>query len=51
MRVSPYVLVAFAAAESEESSIVPDEGDSLRRVAGLRAEVARLDPTCYQLSL
>jgi hypothetical protein len=39
-----YILVAFAAAESEESSIVPDEGNPLRRVARLRAEVTRLDP-------
>jgi hypothetical protein len=39
-----YVLVAFAAAESEESCIVPDKGNSLRWVARLRAEVARLNP-------
>lgn len=38
-----YVLVALAAAETEESGIVADEGDAFAGVARLRAEIARLD--------
>lgn len=39
-----YVLVAFRAAEFEDLRIVAHKGDTLRWVARLRAEVARLDP-------
>lgn len=36
--------MAFTPAESKCASIVTDEGDAFAGVAGLRAEIARLDP-------
>lgn len=35
----------LAPAKSELPSIVPDEGNALTGIAGLRAEITRLDPS------
>ena len=39
-----YVFMAFAAAEFEDSGIVAHKGNAFGGVAGLGAEITRLDP-------
>ncbi len=42
--LTAYIFMTFASAKFEDSGIVAHKGDPLRGVAGLGAEVARLDP-------
>lgn len=39
-----YIFMAFAPAKFEDPGIIAHKGDALRGVAGLGAEVARLNP-------
>ena len=45
--IRSYIFVTFAPAEFENSCIVAHKGDTFGGVAGLGAEVARLDPVTW----
>jgi predicted secreted protein len=42
--------MAFTTAESEESSVITDEGDALTGVAGLRTKVTCFNPERVEVS-
>lgn len=43
-----HIFMTLASTKSEEPGVVPHKCDALARVAGLRAEIARLNPARCQ---